>query len=232
MDIEVHPDAGALAASIARVLEGRLALIQAERRRPSVVLTGGTIATAAYESLSAEVVDWAQVDFFWGDERFVAEGDPDRNDGQAREAFLNRLSVPQHHIHAMPAAGELSPAEAADTYAASLPGTDFDVVLLGVGPDGHIASLFPGFAQLAERERDVVEVLDSPKPPPQRLSLTLPRLNRADSVWLLVAGAEKSEAVAQALGDGAIEDTPASGVRGRTETVWMLDAAASRSIAR
>ncbi len=119
----------------------------------------------------------------------------------------------------MPAHGcDLSTADAADGYGDGLPRDPFDVVLLGMGPDGHVASLFPGFAQLHETERWAVEVFDSPKPPPVRITMTFPALNNADAVWFLVAGDGKAEAVARALGDGTIDDTPATGVKGQTET--------------
>lgn len=228
MGTEVFPDSAALAAAIAERLTGRIALVQAEGRRPRIVLTGGTIAIAAYQLVDSELVDWTQVDFYWGDERFVPEGHADRNDQQARDAFLDRLGVPAERIHSMPAHGcDLSTAAAADQYAAALPSEPFDLVLLGVGPDGHVASLFPGFPQLHETERPAVEVLDSPKPPPVRISLTFPALNHAEAVWFLVSGDGKAEAVARALGDGTLEDTPARGAHGRTETTWLLDEAAA-----
>jgi len=233
MNVELYPDGSALAAAIAERIVGRLALIQTEGRRPSLVLTGGTIAIEAYARLGSGPVDWSEVDFYWGDERFVPAGHSDRNDQQARDAFLDRLGVPIERIHAMPAHGcDLSMAEAADSYAAALPDEPFDLVLLGVGPDGHIASLFPGFAQLHETERRVVEVFDSPKPPAVRLSMTLPALNNADSVWFLVSGGGKAEAVARAMGDGTVGDTPAVGVHGLNETVWLLDEAAATHLSR
>lgn len=231
MSVEIYPDADALASAIAERITGRLALIQAEGRRPRIVLTGGTIAIAAYERIGVGQVDWTNVDFYWGDERFVPEGHADRNDQQAREAFLKRLNVPVERIHAMPAHGcDLSTAEAADSYAAALPEEPFDLVLLGVGPDGHIASLFPGFPQLHESERRAVEVFDSPKPPPVRISLTFPALNHADSVWFLVSGDGKAGAVARALGGGALNDTPARGAHGMTESVWLIDEDAAKDV--
>ncbi|MDQ3157610.1 MAG: 6-phosphogluconolactonase, partial [Actinomycetota bacterium] len=134
-------------------------------------------------------------------------------------------------IHAMPAHDcALGAREAADNYARVLPEEPFDLVLLGMGPDGHIASLFPGFPQLHETERKVVEVFDSPKPPPVRLTLTMPALNHADSVWFLVSGEGKAEAVERALGPGTLVGTPATGVRGGHETVWLLDDAAASEI--
>lgn len=228
MTVEISTDAAGLATSVARRITDRLGAIQAAGTTPSIVLTGGTIAIAIYEALDGEGVDWQHVDFYWGDERFVPAGHVDRNDQQARDAFLTRLGVPEDHIHAMPAHDcALSAAEAAEAYAGEIPGAPFDLVLLGMGPDGHVASLFPGFAQLLETERRAVEVFDSPKPPPVRLSLTFPALNNASSVWFLVSGEGKAEAVARALGAGTIQDTPATGVSGRTETLWLLDRAAA-----
>jgi 6-phosphogluconolactonase len=107
---------------------------------------------------------------------------------------------------------------------------EFDVMMLGVGPDGHVASLFPGFPQLDVDDRIAVGVTDSPKPPPERISLTFDALNRSKSVWFLVSGDEKAPAVARALAEGTDRhDCPASGVTGSEETIWFLDrAAASR----
>ncbi|MCW2748931.1 MAG: hypothetical protein JWR83_41 [Aeromicrobium sp.] len=231
MSVEVSPDAHALAEAIATRLTELLELVQRDGRRPSVVLTGGTIAIAAYEALDAGTVDWSEVDFYWGDERFVPAGHADRNDQQARDSFLNRLGVPNERIHSMPSHGcDLSTAAAADEYATTLPREPFDLVLLGVGPDGHVASLFPGFAQLHETDRPVVEVFDSPKPPPVRISMTFPTLNNSARVWFLVSGEGKADAVARALGSGTLEDTPATGVHGIDETLWLLDAAAATKL--
>ncbi len=221
----VHSDADALAAAVAAALAERVATVQAEGRTPHVVLTGGTIAIAIYERLDAEAADWSDVVYWFGDERFVPEGHEDRNDRQARDSFLDRLSVPASQVHSMPAHGcSTSMAEAADGYGASLPDEPFDVVLLGVGPDGHVASLFPGFAQLHEQERRCVEVFDSPKPPPERTSLTFPALNHTRATWFLVSGDGKADAVGRALAaDGSLEETPARGAHGRDETLWFLD---------
>ena len=231
MSVVVLRDAAALTQAVAGRLVERLAQLQSNGRTPSVVLTGGTIAIAIYEALPADGVDWTDVDFYWGDERFVPEGHADRNDQQARDAFLDRLGVPAARIHAMPAHDcALGAREAADNYARVIPEEPFDLVLLGMGPDGHIESLFPGFAQLHETERTVVEVFDAPKPPPVRLSLTMSALNHAHSVWFLVSGEGKAEAVEKALGAGTLVGTPATGVRGGHETVWLLDDAAASEI--
>jgi 6-phosphogluconolactonase len=232
MSIEILPDADALAQKIADRLTSRVAALQAEGRTPRIVLTGGTIAMTAYQRIGDGSVDWADVEFWFGDERFVPEGHADRNDQQARDAFLDRVEATRVHS----VAGNdcsLSAAEAADEYAATLPDEPFDIVLLGVGPDGHVASLFPRHVQLHETERACVELFDSPKPPPVRISMTFPTLNRADAVWFLVSGEEKSDAVTRALADdGTVEATPARGVQGRQSTVWLIDEAAASNLRR
>ncbi|MGI9085300.1 MAG: 6-phosphogluconolactonase [Aeromicrobium sp.] len=229
MTLQVLPDADALAQAIAQRLTELVAGLQAQGRTPRLVLTGGSIAAAAYERIDADAADWSDVEFWFGDERFVPEGHADRNDQQARDAFLDRVGAVQ--IHSV--AGNdcsLSAAEAADRYAATLPEDPFDVVLLGMGPDAHVASLFPGFAQLREVDRDCVEVFDSPKPPPVRVSMTYPAINHSQAVWFLVSGEDKADAVARALSaDGSVDETPARGARGRQETRWLLDDAAASS---
>ncbi len=234
-DRVVVPDADALATMIADRIGRLVASIQAGGREPHVVLTGGSIAIETYARLDADAADWARVHWWWGDERFVPAGHHDRNAQQAYDAFLHRFSVPDDHVHAMPAASERSDpdesmAAAADAYGDTLPSAPFDLVLLGMGPDSHVASLFPGFPQLDETERRCVEVFGSPKPPPERITLTFPALNHAVEVWLLVAGGGKAEAVARAWGDGPVADTPAKGVRGLQNTLWLLDEAAASQL--
>jgi 6-phosphogluconolactonase len=232
MIIEILPDADALAQAIADRLTTHVAKLQAQGRTPRIVLTGGTIAASAYQRIDEGAADWANVEFWFGDERFMPEGHADRNDQQARDAFLDRVGATRVHS----VAGNdcsLSAAEAADEYAATLPAEPFDVVLLGMGPDGHVASLFPQHSQLHETGRACVELFDSPKPPPVRITMTFPTLNRADAVWFLVSGEEKSGAVDRALADdGTIDETPARGVHGRQETLWLLDEAAATEVSR
>jgi 6-phosphogluconolactonase len=234
--IEVQPDAAALATAVAGELLTRLADAQASGHEPHVALTGGTIAEAVHRELArlspGSDVDWTRVVVWWGDERFVAPDSPDRNALGARAAFLDAVGATQ--VHEMPSSADAPDVEAgAAAYAETLGahgGEGFEVVMLGVGPDGHVASLFPGHPQLDVTDRAVVGVTDSPKPPPERLTLTYPALNRTRSTWLLVSGAGKADAVAAALAqEGDLHDTPARGVGGRDETVWFLDReAASR----
>lgn len=233
MTIQIFDSADELAVAVSRQLAARMQSIGSAGRSPRLVLTGGSIAGKLYGRLSPENANWAAVEYWWGDERFVPQGHEDRNDRQAREGFLDRLAVPAERIHAMPAHGcDLSMAQAADQYAQTLPDDPFDVVLLGVGPDAHIASLFPGHPQVHETERRVVEVFDSPKPPPQRITLTLPTLNHTRATWFIVSGGDKAEAVAKALGDTSLDEAPASGARGLEETMWFIDSAAAAQLPR
>jgi 6-phosphogluconolactonase len=178
---------------------------------------------------------------WWGDERFLPTGHPERNETQAREALLDSVGVDPSRVHPMassdgPAGDDLD--AAAESYAAGLaaaarpedhgPVPTFDVLLLGVGPDGHVASLFPGSPALYD-ERVVVPVRGAPKPPPTRLSLSLAAINAAREVWLITAGEEKAAAVRMAVSGAGATQVPAAGARGRSRTLWLLDhAAASR----
>ena len=234
-----HPDAGSLAADVATRLLERLEEAQAEGRVPAIALTGGTIADEIHREIARlaadSSVDWSRVDVWWGDERFVPADSPDRNAGQARAALLARIPVDPARVHEMPAASAgVSAAEAAAGYADEIRrhgAGEFEVVMLGVGPDGHVASLFPGYPQLDVDDTIAVAVTDSPKPPPERISLTFPALNRSRAVWFVVSGDGKADAVARAV-NGSPSDrhvTPAAAVHGHDETLWFLDeAAASR----
>ena len=235
--VEVHADADALATTVAGELLSRLAGAQEAGREPQVVLTGGTIADALHHELArlspGSEVDWSRVVVWWGDERFVPSDSPDRNAGQARRAFLDAVGATQ--VHEMPASDELSDVEAAALAVEDLVrqhGSDeFEVVLLGIGPDGHVASLFPGSPQLEVDDRIAVAVTDSPKPPPERITLTFDALNRARSVWVIASGEGKAEAVAAALGvEGSVTDTPARGVHGVQDTTYFLDREAASHV--
>jgi len=235
--IEVHETPEELATIVAGELLHRIADLQAAGHVPTIGLTGGTIADAIHREVArlagASGVDWGAVDFFFGDERFVAPDSPDRNVGQARAAFLDELGVPDHRIFEIPSTAEATDVDAAaaayaETVRAHGSG-GFDILMLGVGPDGHVASLFPGYPQLDATDAIAVGVTDSPKPPPERVSLTFEALARARSVFFLVSGEGKADAVARALGGADVHETPAAGVKGTEETIWFLDrAAASR----
>jgi len=241
----VHSNAQTLADVTAARWLLRIVDAQAHRRPLHYALTGGTMGIAVLESALrsplVNAVDWSGVHLWWGDERFVKDGDPDRNEQQARDALLGPLVkaglLPEDNIHAIPAKDKWrsTPAEAAETYAQELakfaapdsPVPDFDVVMLGMGPDGHVASLFPEYGETLYDAGVTVSITDSPKPPPERVSLTFPSINSAREVWLIVAGAEKAEKAAEALAGGIIDDVPAAGVHGRFRTLWLLDTAAA-----
>lgn len=234
--VEVHPDAATLATVVAGELLTRLADAQSAGHTPHIALTGGTIAEEIHREVArlspSTEVDWTQVVVWFGDERFVGPDSPDRNVGQAQAAFLDAVGATQ--VHPMPSTADAASVdEGAAAYAATLRehgSSQLDVVMLGIGPDGHIASLFPGFPQLDVTDAAAVGVTGSPKPPPERISLTFPALNRAKSVWFLVSGEGKSGAVAQALGGADRHDIPAAGVTGHDETIWFLDRAAASQL--
>jgi 6-phosphogluconolactonase len=239
--IEVHDDSDALATAVAGELLTRLADVQDSGAVPHIALTGGGIAEVVHREIARHAtdpnaerpVDWARVAVWWGDERFVAPDSSDRNALAARSGFLDVVGADPANVHEMPSTAT-APDVAAGAAAygeemRSQGSGEFEVVMLGIGPDGHVASLFPGYPQL-DVDDIAVAVTDSPKPPPERISLTFGALNRARSVWFLVSGDEKADAVARALAEGTdLHEIPAAGVSGREETIWFLDrSAASR----
>ena len=243
--VVVHADEPLLAQAVAARLIVRIIDAQAVRGLASVVLAGGRIATQIYEALrdspARDAVDWGRVDLWWGDERFLPAGDPERNETQARDALLYALPLDPTRVHPMPAADGpdgADPESAAARYAdelaaAARPGTarlpHFDVLLLGIGDDGHVASVFPEHPAAYET-RPVTAVRGAPKPPPVRITLTLPAITTAEEVWIAAAGTEKARAVGLALAGAGPVQVPAAGVRGVDQTLWLLDRAAASEI--
>lgn len=238
--VVVHPDADILARATAARFLLALADAQSLRRPVHVAISGGTIGTQVLAQIGRSdllgMVDFSGVHLWWIDERFVPTGDPDRNEGQAGDALLARLPIPQANIHRVPSSDQVKDAEAAaDAYAHDLArfaadgglAPRFDLVLLGMGPDGHIASLFPGQGTVAITDRAAIAVHDSPKPPPQRVSLTLPVLNDARQVWFVVAGAGKADQAQRAIAGADPDELPAAAASGRDTTLWLLDAEAA-----
>ncbi|MYR05695.1 6-phosphogluconolactonase [Gordonia sp. SID5947] len=237
----VFDDKEALVTTAATRFVDLVTRAQAERGVASVVLTGGSNGIAILRALAADSgdIDWSRVEFFWGDDRFVPADDPERNYGQARDALLDHVPVDENRIHPMaPSGGEFGDdiEAAAASYAEVLAhvGTGrvphFDLHLLGMGGEGHINSLFPHTAATAETEKTVVAVEESPKPPPRRITLTLPVVNRSKAVWFLVAGDDKAEAVAAAHTGASAAEWPCAGAHGTDETVWFLDRPAASRI--
>ncbi|GAA3708463.1 6-phosphogluconolactonase [Microlunatus aurantiacus] len=225
-EVLVHSSADAVAEALAARLMSRLLEIQREPRIPEIALTGGRIATQAYQRMGQEgrssAVDWSRIGLWWGDERFVPADDDDRNARQALSA-LSTLPLDLTRVHPMPASGDgLDLDGAAEAYEAELGHTALDICLLGMGPDGHVASLFPEHPSSYADGR-VIPVRASPKPPPERTSLTLEVINSAAEVWFCVTGADKAAAARLALSGAGPLQVPAAGAHGRERTLWLLD---------
>ena len=217
-------DAEETALGAAEAIVARVSELLAEQDAVNLVVTGGTVGILTLAKLRDLTLDYSRVHIWWGDERFVEKQSADRNELQARNALLNHIEIPASNLHPFPASDEgQSLDEAAASFREVVRGVRFDILLLGIGPDGHVASLFPGHD--AEGELVVAEH-DSPKPPPQRLSLSYNAINSAREVWFTVAGADKQDAVSVAFGDQP-ESLPVGRVRGTEKTVWFVDASAA-----
>ncbi len=189
-----------------------------------VVLTGGGAGIGTLKLLKDADINWELVHVFFGDERNVEVTHPDSNEGQAREALLDHIGIPEANIHGYGLDGSGDLEEAATAYDArinDIAPKGFDLHLLGMGGEGHINSLFPHTKAVKTTDRMVLAVYDSPKPPSERVTLTLPAVHSAQRVWLLVAGAEKAEAAGQ-VAAGNPNDFPAAGARGATETKLIV----------
>lgn len=239
----VHPTKQALATSVAARFITKTVDIIAEHGDAHVVLTGGTIGigslAAVNESPARDNVDWSKVHFWWGDERFVPAADSDRNELQAREALLDHIAVPAENIHAFAASDQVATLEdGVAAYTAELARYSpdggqwprFDITFLGVGPDGHIASLFPEREGIRVTDVPVIAVRNSPKPPPERLSLTRPVINSSERIWLVLAGADKASALGLALAGAQYTEVPAAGAKGRRRTVFFVDQDAAAEV--
>lgn len=192
---QVFPDAATLATQAAGFILNAAAAAIAARNVFHLVLTGGRTPETAYRRLRDAKAEWHKWQIYFGDERCLPVNDPERNDGMARRAWLDHVPIPSENIHSIPA--ENGPEPAARRYAELLRGVpDFDLVLSGLGEDGHTASLFPGKPLgLKKNDPDALAILDSPKPPPQRVSLSAARLNRTRQGLFLVAGESKRDAL-------------------------------------
>ncbi|WP_068421308.1 6-phosphogluconolactonase [Janibacter terrae] len=230
----VHPGAQDLAAMTASRLLVALQDAITARGRADIALTGGSMGSAVVAALAEHparhAVDWDAVHVWWGDERYLPAGDAERNDTQNDAAGLTGLGLRAEHVHRLagPEASG-SPEEAAAAYERTLRedgSGSWDIVLLGVGPDGHVASLFPGHPAQLLSDTLVVAVHDSPKPPPTRVSITLEGLGNSREVWFVVAGADKAEAVAKGVGGAPAQESTAARLRGLERTLWLVDEAA------
>ena len=209
-----------------------------------LAITGGGILEKVLAALRDQAdVPWHRVHIWWGDERYVPAGSDERNDVPATRLLFDHVDVDAARLHRMPAsdAGFGDDVEAAaDSYAEQLAGAveggadgavpAFDAVLLGVGPDGHCASLFPGHPGTKVLNTSAIGVRNAPKPPPTRISLTFTALDAAKQVWFVVSGSGKADAVARALSGAPREEVPSAGPRGRDRTIWLLDKEAAAKL--
>jgi 6-phosphogluconolactonase len=243
-EIVVEPSAAQLADNVAARLVATLVSAQSVRPLAYLVVTGGGILEEVMRALrdlpARDSVDWRRVSLWWGDERFVPADSDDRNDKAAFAALFGSVPLDPANVHRMPPSGGQFGDDveaAAESYAAELVAavpadqrrdgdTDippFDVVVLGIGPDGHCASLFPEHPAVYEEQASVVAVRNSPKPPPNRISLGFRALDAANEVWFVASGTGKAEAVAMAHSGAGRVQVPSAGPKGRHRTLWLLD---------
>ena len=232
----VHADADALAEAAAEAAAGHLTARLDAAGRATLSLTGGSVGVRTAAALAGADIEWERVTVYFGDERFVPADHPERNDGQLAGALLDALGD-RPTVHRWPA--RTSQAQDVDAAAAAFlaglrlpaePEPIFDVTLLGMGPEGHIDSIFPHTPAVAETELLAVGVRDCPKPPPERLTFTLPAVRRSRHVLVVAAGEGKAEAVARGLGGADPADWPVAGAVGTESTTYHLDAEAARML--
>jgi 6-phosphogluconolactonase len=246
-EVIVHRDAGLLAKAVAARLVTRLVDAQASKGQASLVLTGGGMGGAALravrDSPAVNAIDWRRLDVWWGDERFVPRDSDDRNEKAARDALLDHVDVDPDRVFPMGWAGggedggdaDAAAARYADTLASRTRHEDhglvprFDVLLLGLGPEGHIASIFPE-SPAAYDERPVVAVHSCSKPPPCRITMTQVAITSASEVWIVAAGGEKAHAARLALSGAGPLQVPAAGAIGLSRTLWLLDKDAASAL--
>lgn len=222
-------DADSLARGAAEEFVTKLSQLLSELPEVHIQVTGGTIGIATLAAIAdredSHLLDWSRVHVWWGDERFVASESSDRNAVQANKAMLSKL--PRTNVHEFPASDQgLSLDEAANLFSAELKTLKphFSIAFVGMGPDGHICSLFPGKPAIPVGVQVIAEH-DSPKPPPQRLSFSYEVMNSVDEIWFVVAGADKQDAVSIAFGDQP-DTLPVGRVKGKQKTIWFIDQAA------
>lgn len=243
--VVVHQDKALLADAAGDRLAVAILDAQSTRGQADIVLTGGSMGSEILVSLgrspARDTIDWRRLSIWWGDERFLPAGDAERNETQARKALLDAVPLDPAWVHPMPASDgpdgsdvDAAAARYAEELAASAPRghgvPEFDVLLLGVGPDAHVASLFPEHPALHERDAWTIGVRGAPKPPPVRISMTFPSLCAARNVWFLVAGPDKAGAVGLALSGAGRLQAPAAGAIGIRSTTWLLDREASTHV--
>ena len=236
--VEVLPDKAALIQRSLLLTTAKIQTAIQERGMCTIALSGGSTPKPLYEAIATQPLPWEKIHVFWGDERYVPPDDPDSNQLMARRAWLDKVEIPDENIHPMPT-NEPDPADAAQKYEAHLkeffhlqPGEfpQLDVNLLGMGDDGHTASLFPHTAALQVRDR-LITVGDKDGQP--RITFTVPTINQSRCIIFLVAGANKRPALAEIFASEADDFTyPARLVQPQGELWWLLDGQAGQDLDR
>lgn len=233
IQIAVYPTPEAVSEAVANRMAAAMLRALAQGQTAHICITGGRGGHGALAALARDPgIDWSRVHVWWSDERFVPAGDALRNDVMAKAALLDVVDLPSANIHPMPASDAFDDIdEAAQAYADEMaqfgsPGPMFCVSILGMGEDGHVASLFPEHAGL-QRTEAAFPVLDSPKPPPRRVSMSFEAINNAAEVILIASGAGKADAVGLFVNDPGPLAVPAAGVHGTVGTLLAVDEAAA-----
>lgn len=242
-EVFIYPDHDTLAAAIGARLVTAISDAQQARGTAHLSLTGGRGGTSALAATltdpAAGAIDWGNVDFWWSDERFLAAGDPERNETGAREALLDHIPALPEKIHYMPRLGEEYGDDvdsAAAGYAAELASAFggqtavFDISLLGIGEDAHVASLFPGREEQFA-DATCVSVRNSPKPPPVRTTFNMATIQSSREVWLIASGAGKADAIKLATSGATAKDAPAGAARGINRSLVLCDQDAAAKLA-
>lgn len=235
--VQVLSNASELARAASWYVQERVLQAERERGKVLLVLSGGSTPLPVYERLAKLALPWARMHLFWGDERCAPLKDSFSNYGNAQRTLISKVPIPESNVHRIQV--ELDPSEAAQAYEDELRkffGSDppiMDLILLGVGPDGHTASLFPGGPELAEDQRWVVssEPPAGTEPALTRITLTLPIINQARAVLFLAAGKNKRQVTSSILRvSGTGKELPAGLVRPKGELAWFLDHEAAPGI--
>jgi len=231
-EVMVHP-LPELAARFARLVEEASRQAISERGSFSMAISGGSAADALLPALLPASIDWAKVEIYWVDERMVPPDDADSNFRLASSVWLDKVPIPAGSIHRMH--GEDPAPRAAAAYAELLRNrlgnpARLDLVLLGMGPDGHVASLFPGHPLLRAWDRDVAVVDDAPKPPPRRMTLTLRALTAARRIVVFATGLAKAGAIGEALSEDESELPLALATMGEATVTYLLDPEAASKL--
>jgi len=232
-EVKICADKTALIASAQQFIINKIKDTITKKDLCTIALAGGSTPKPIYEAIALSDLSWDKIHVFWGDERYVPPTHPDSNQKMAREAWLNKVSIPETNIHPMPTDGA-NPTEDAqkhdqeikDFFQEGFP--SFDIILLGMGDDGHTASLFPHTEALTKCDRLITVGNNKDS---LRLTFTIPLINQAHCVIFLVSGASKQEALVQVFGDSAEnKQYPSKFIQPQGELIWFVDEAAYGAI--